>query len=195
MLAPWVAKLDGYGSEAMPWLGGQTASDLLGQLLMLSLEELESGQDGIAAGKEAAGVSELGKEVMTFMAEDVLPALLDRRQKLDNEETAAAMEPEAAATAGAATVAEPAANDAAAGPAHRPDLDAALYEELWRQRLQSSAAAADAEPDPTTSGTHTWAQKSPCYGRRLLGAAAFSIVSPQWRRRVPCQSISICRST
>ena len=171
MLAPWVAKLDGYGSEAMPWLGGQTASDLLDQLLMLSLEELESGQDGIAAGKEAAGVSELGKEVMTFMVTDVLPQLLARRRRLDNEAAATEAATATAAIVAAAAAKEAATSDAAAGPDHRPGLDAALYEALWGQRLQSSAAAADAEPDPAAPDTHTWARASPPLAPRWYARA------------------------
>jgi hypothetical protein len=54
--------------QALPWLGGQKASDLLGQLLMMPLEDLEGGKEGMAAGKDAEDVTELGKEVMTFMA-------------------------------------------------------------------------------------------------------------------------------
>ena len=41
------------GVQALPWLGGQKAAVLLGQLLMMPLEDLEAGMDGMAAG--AAG--------------------------------------------------------------------------------------------------------------------------------------------
>ena len=72
MVRPWhgrgVAVAWPWRGRAWPWLGGQKAADLLGQLLMMPLEDLENGKDGMAAGKDAADVTELGKEVMTFMA-------------------------------------------------------------------------------------------------------------------------------
>eukprot|EP01052_Picozoa_sp_SAG31_P003877 SAG31_NODE_153_length_22196_cov_24.963570_22_plen_82_part_00 len=78
MQAPLIAKLSGFDPSVLANLGADSPEQFIGNLLDCDVEQLEGGREGMKAAQADDSTG-----LFAYVADTVVPKLIERRLKLD----------------------------------------------------------------------------------------------------------------